>query len=74
MINNRIQQFETNGIKERNKTHPVNQLFFTVPHVNGISERFKNLTKKHNFNLSFLTTNSEIYKNRKRSIEFTFVL
>jgi len=57
-INNRIQQFETNGIKERDKIHPVNQLFFTVPYVNGISKRFKNLTKKHNFNLFFLTTNS----------------
>jgi len=57
-INNRLHYLEKNGIKEREKTDPADRNFFTIPYVKGISERFRNLTKKHNFNLSFLTTNS----------------
>jgi len=57
-INNRLHYLEENGIKKREKTDPSKQTFFTIPYVNGISEGFRNVAKKHNFNLSFLTTNS----------------
>jgi len=33
-------------------------MFFIVPYINGISESFRNITKKYDFNLAFATTNS----------------
>jgi len=57
-INNRLYHLIKNGIKVREKTDLADHNFFTIPYINGISEKFRNLAKKHKFNLSFLSTNS----------------
>jgi len=61
-INNRIRKFITGGINERDKIiesdSTLEKRWFTVPYMKGISESFKNITKKYDFNLAYTTTNS----------------
>jgi len=61
-INNRIRQFTKNGIKTQDKKvdsdNTPTKKFFTVPYIKDISESFRNITKKYDFNLAFTTTNT----------------
>jgi len=61
-INNRVEQFSVSGIKQRweakidNKED--NRPFFTIPYVKNTSDNFRSISKKHNLNLAFSTSNS----------------
>jgi len=59
-INNRIRKFMINGIKKRDKNvdNTLTRKFFTVPYMKGISESFRNITKKYDFRLAYTTGNS----------------
>jgi len=59
---------------EIRRTRLINP-FFTIPYVNDISERLRNLTRKQfQLILSNHQFTTEIHKNKKKSIESTFVL
>jgi len=52
-----------NDINKRDKNvdsdnNTPTRRFFTVPYMKGISESFRNITKKYDFNLAYTTTNS----------------
>jgi len=53
-INNRIRKFMINGINERDKNvdsdNTLTRRFFTIPYIKGISESFRNITKKYEVN------------------------
>jgi len=52
------------SIKERFNINPNTEsteekkFFFTIPYVNGISEKFKKISKKHDLKLAYSSVNS----------------
>jgi len=57
-----------NATKKFYSDNNTTKMFFTVPYINSISESFKNITKKYNFNLAFAITNS-LHKYIKKYIQ-----